>query len=232
MASTHVCISRLGAHWRLSSSARSKMCPTLPPSRQTPPHYWLTYSLPRWANTDVLCLSSPPPTRQTLTHTSWPASTPQTWPALHIKIHNPYLQHKHSGDRKASKQRDILWATADKQLSVCLHSFLYLGWTCQPRRHCDPFSHTITPYCQTYRESIWACGTLCAAASPSWCKGGLLRSAGCWPKLGGCGPAQSRWGSRRRGFPWGRCATPALRPRRSAGRCWCTGCELWLRNSP
>lgn len=69
MASTHVYISRLRAHWRLSSSARSKMCPTLPPSRQTPPHYWLTYSLPRWANTDVLCLSSHPPTWHALTHT-------------------------------------------------------------------------------------------------------------------------------------------------------------------
>lgn len=43
------------------------------------------------------------PIPQHLTHIhTHPASTPTSWPALHMKIYNPFLHHKHNGERKAS----------------------------------------------------------------------------------------------------------------------------------
>lgn len=117
------------------------------------------------------------------------------------------------------------------QTPLCISAEFQISWQEVPTA--PIFSpDTITLYCQTYRERIWASGKLCAAASLSWCKGGPLRSAGCWAMLVGYVPARSHWESQRLGFLWGQCATPALRPRRYVGHCWCTGCELWLRNIP
>ena len=74
-------------------------------------------------------------------------------------------------------------------------------------------------------------GTLCAVEWRAWCTGGPPASPGCYVTPAACGPPQSRWGSRRPGSPGEQCATPGPRPRRSSGRCWCTGYGLWRRSS-
>lgn len=219
------------AHCTLSSLARHKVCPPPEPpmSRQALPH-WITYALQLWVNTAVLCPVSHPPT---------PHKHPdqRQHPRVSLFFTLRYAAQSLTPQRQLEREMPPLvqqtqWYSVNcsTQTPLCISAEFQISWQ-EVATALILSPDTITLCCQTYRERIWASGKLCAAASLSWCKGGPLRSAGCWAMLVGYVPARSHWESQRPGFLWGRCATPALHHRHYVGHYWCTGCELWLRNT-